>query len=90
MIKSACLLAVLLLTGCREQNADQPPAPASRNPPAAATTAVQPARYGQSFGSAAVDVITERNKIEAGLKAKAQINAAAARENKEIEAVLNE
>ena len=86
MNKAMCLLAALLLAGCG--NRETPVAPPT--PTAATNAAVQHSQPEPGFGSAAVDVITQRNKIEAGRKAKATLEAAAASENKEIEAVLNE
>jgi hypothetical protein len=89
MNKAACLLAALLLTGCgnRETTATHSAVPAAALTNAA--TAHQPPP-SDSFGSAAVDVITQRRTIEVGKKAKATIDAAAAKENNELEAVLNE
>jgi hypothetical protein len=86
MTKGMLILASVLLAGCGNQASSPLPAP----PPQGATnlSTVQPAEPG--FGSAAVDVITQRSKVEAGKQAKATLEAAAARENKEMDAVLNE
>ncbi|MFO7535233.1 MAG: hypothetical protein R6X19_06065 [Kiritimatiellia bacterium] len=78
------LLIAILAAGCRRDvpapqtaaNATRPAAVAT-NPPA-----------GQSVGSAVVDVLTQRSTIEAGRRAKVQIEAAAAKENKDLEEAL--
>ena len=81
MNKWMVLLASTLLAGCGNP---QPPAPSG---PAPTNAVAQPA---PSFGSAAVDVFTQRDKIEAGKRAKATVEAVSAKEQKDLEAVMNE
>jgi hypothetical protein len=79
------LLIAILAAGCRRDvpapqtaaNATKTTAKAATNPPP-----------GQSVGSAVVDVLTQRSAIEAGRRAKVQIESAAAKENKDLEEAL--
>jgi hypothetical protein len=79
------ILMGLALTGCRETPV---PAPADKpvEKPAAATQPERPDTMGRAIG----DVITQRPVIEAGKRAKVQIESAAAKENAAIEDVLQE
>lgn len=80
------LLFAVLAAGCRR---DVPPPQTTANAPKPAAVAVTNRPAGQSIGSAIGDVITQRPAIEAGRRAKAQIESAAAKENKAIEEALN-
>lgn len=97
------LLVAMILAGCgRESPKPEPAGPkgapslqTSRPAPQPELSAVPaptnlPPDRSQSLGAAAVDVITQRNTIEAGRRAKAQIDAVTNKEQKEIEAVLKE
>ena len=104
MKKWTLFLATMLLAGCGRESAKPEPAgppgspslqtsrPSPQPELSAVPTAtnIPPAQPGQSIGGAAVDVITQRSTIEAGLRAKAQINAVTNKEQKEIDAVLKE
>jgi hypothetical protein len=102
MLSYMMVAGCLLLGGCREAT---PPSPADKpiEKPAAATvkpaaslkpaTPVKPAAAAEkpaTLGSAVADVITQRDKIEAGKRAKAVIEATAAKENKDLEEALQQ
>ena len=75
MNKWMVILASALLAGCgKPETPTPPPAPTNTAP---------------SFGHSAVDVITQRDKIQAGKQAKAAIDTATAKEEKDLEEVLN-
>ena len=72
-------LVSLLLAGCGKPQTPVDSGPPGTNPAAA-----------PSAGASVVDVLTQRNKIEAGKKAKAVIDAVSAQEKKDLDAVLND
>jgi hypothetical protein len=105
MHKYIGLILISFFTGCSRQEPVAPatqkeapaiqtarpaPQPSLKESPPAITNLSEAQPAGQGIGGAVVDVITERNKIEAGRKAKATVDAAAAKENKDIDAVINE
>jgi hypothetical protein len=81
-------LGATLLAGCRQAPVPTPADKPIAKPQAAAAAPAKPA--APTVGSAVVDVITQRDKIEAGKRAKATLEAAASRENKDIEDALKQ
>jgi hypothetical protein len=81
------LLGAALLAGCRQEPVLTPTDKPIEKPQAAAAPA-KPA--APTVGSTVADMITQRNTIDAGKRAKATINAAASKENKDIEDALKQ
>ncbi len=82
------LLGAALLAGCRQEPALTPTDKPIEKPQAAAAAPDKPA--APTVGSTVADMITQRNTIDAGKRAKATINAAASKENKDIEDALKQ
>lgn len=84
------LLGAALLAGCREAT---PPVPADKpteEPKAGAPAASANTPAAPTVGSAVVDMITQRDKVEAGKRAKAVIEKSAATEDKNLKEALTE
>lgn len=79
------ILLGFVLLGCREK-----PAPTPKDTPVETPVAAGATNRPDTLGGAIGDVITQRPVIEAGRRAKVQIEAASAKENKAIEDVLHD